>query len=81
MLPLHIGAFDARMLPRLLALYREDGFPFTTLPEAERDPAYAADVDPSLPPEPAGLVAKARAKGLAIPPLYTEMAGLDGMCG
>ena len=76
---MHIGAFDARMLPRLLALYREEGFRFTTLPEAERDPAYAADVDPSLPPEPVGLVAKARAKGIAIPPLYTQMAG-HGMC-
>jgi peptidoglycan/xylan/chitin deacetylase (PgdA/CDA1 family) len=77
---LHIGAFDARMLPRLLALYRELGFRFVTLPEAERDPAYAADVDPSLPAEPVGLVARARAKGLAIPPLYTQMAGLDAVC-
>jgi peptidoglycan/xylan/chitin deacetylase (PgdA/CDA1 family) len=77
---LHIGAFDARMLPRLLALYREQGFRFVTLPEAERDPAYAADVDPSRPPEPVGLVARARAKGIAIPPLYTQSAMLDGMC-
>jgi hypothetical protein len=68
------------MLPRLLALYRELGFRFVTLPEAERDPAYAADVDPSLPAEPVGLVARARAKGLAIPPLYTQMAGLDAVC-
>jgi peptidoglycan/xylan/chitin deacetylase (PgdA/CDA1 family) len=77
---LHIGAFDARMLPRLIALYREEGFRFTTLPEAERDPAYASDLDPSLPPEPVGLVAKARAKGIAIPPLYTQLSMLDGMC-
>jgi peptidoglycan/xylan/chitin deacetylase (PgdA/CDA1 family) len=77
---LHIGAFDARMLLRLLALYREEGFHFVTLPQAERDPAYASDVDPSRPPEPVGLVAKARAKGIAIPQLYTQMAMLDGMC-
>lgn len=77
---MHIGAFDARMLPRLLALYREVGFRFVTLPEAERDPAYSADADPSRPAEPVGLVARARAKGIAIPPLYTHMAGLDGMC-
>jgi peptidoglycan/xylan/chitin deacetylase (PgdA/CDA1 family) len=77
---LHIGAFDARMLPRLLALYRDEGFRFVTLPQAERDPAYASDADPSLPPEPVGLVARARVKGIAIPPLYTQMAGLDGMC-
>jgi peptidoglycan/xylan/chitin deacetylase (PgdA/CDA1 family) len=77
---LHIGAFDARMLPRLIALYREEGFRFTTLPEAERDPAYASDLDPSRPPEPVGLVAKARAKGITLPPLYTQMAMLDEMC-
>ncbi|HEX4736493.1 MAG TPA: polysaccharide deacetylase family protein [Allosphingosinicella sp.] len=77
---MHIGAFDAHMLPRLLALYRELGFRFVTLPEAERDPAYASDVDPSLPPEPVGLVAKARAKGIPIPPLYTQLPLLDEMC-
>jgi peptidoglycan/xylan/chitin deacetylase (PgdA/CDA1 family) len=47
---MHAGAFDARMLPRLLALYRRQGFAFVPLAKAEADPAYAADVDPSLPP-------------------------------
>ena len=42
---LHAGAFDARMLPELLALYRSRGFRFISLPEAERDPAYAEDPD------------------------------------
>ncbi|WP_454884697.1 polysaccharide deacetylase family protein [Sphingomonas oryzagri] len=46
---MHVGAFDARMAPRLLALYRHHGFRFVTLGEAESDPAYRADVDPSLP--------------------------------
>jgi peptidoglycan-N-acetylglucosamine deacetylase len=77
---LHIGAFDARMLPRLIALYRQEGFRFTTLPEAERDPAYAADIDPSRPPEPVGLVARAKAKGIKLPPLYRQMDMLDGLC-
>ncbi len=40
---LHIGAMDARMLPRLIALYRAEGFAFTTLEKAEADPAYAED--------------------------------------
>jgi peptidoglycan/xylan/chitin deacetylase (PgdA/CDA1 family) len=47
---LHLGAFDARMLPELLELYRSRGFTFITLPEAEADPAYQADpnmADPS----------------------------------
>ena len=37
---LHIGAFDAKMLPRLLQLFRDRGFKFVTLEEAERDPVY-----------------------------------------
>jgi peptidoglycan/xylan/chitin deacetylase (PgdA/CDA1 family) len=49
---MHIGAFDAHMLPQLLALYRHYGVRFVSLEEAERDPAYAADVDPKLPPRP-----------------------------
>jgi peptidoglycan/xylan/chitin deacetylase (PgdA/CDA1 family) len=40
---LHVGAFDARMLPRLIGLFRERGFEFVTLPQAEADPAYAFD--------------------------------------
>ena len=48
---MHVGAFDARMMPRLLALYRHRGVRFVSLEEAERDPAYAADVQPSLPPK------------------------------
>lgn len=40
---LHVGAFDAKMLPQLIALFRERGFRFVTLPEAEADPAYGED--------------------------------------
>ena len=47
---MHIGAFDAEMLPRLLALYRSRGFQFITLQEAERDPFYVRDTDLNLPP-------------------------------
>ncbi len=66
---MHVGAFDARMLPRLLALYRDMGFRFISLPEAERDPFFAAATDlsrpgpmpslptPALPGPPAGLCA------------------------
>lgn len=46
---LHVGALDAVMLPRLLALYRSLGFGFATLPQAEADPFYAAALDPQLP--------------------------------
>jgi peptidoglycan/xylan/chitin deacetylase (PgdA/CDA1 family) len=40
---LHVGAFDARMLPRLIELFRSKGFSFVTLEQAEQDPAYAFD--------------------------------------
>ena len=59
---MHAGAFTARMLPRLLAMYRAMGFRFAPLAEVERAPFYAAAVDPSRPgptaslpmPKPAG---------------------------
>jgi hypothetical protein len=42
---MHLGAFDARMLPRLLALYKQRGFEFVTLEQAEKDPFYISDID------------------------------------
>lgn len=42
---LHIGAFDAEMLPDLIALYRSRGFTFISLAEAEKDSAYSDDPD------------------------------------
>jgi len=46
---MHVGAFDARMLPRLLALYKQLGFQFIALEQAEEDPFYAPDLQLSLP--------------------------------
>ena len=45
---MHIGAMDARMFPRLLALYRQEGFRFVSLEKAEAHPFYANDLDPRL---------------------------------
>ncbi len=42
---MHVGAFDAKMLPSLIDLFRRRGFTFITLPEAAKDPAYAEDPD------------------------------------
>jgi len=44
---MHIGAFDAYVLPKLLAQYKEEGFRFVTLPEAERN--YDDAITPPLP--------------------------------
>jgi peptidoglycan/xylan/chitin deacetylase (PgdA/CDA1 family) len=49
---MHIGAFDAHMLPRLLAFYRRHGVRFVSLEDAERDLDYAADVHLQLSPRP-----------------------------
>jgi lysophospholipase L1-like esterase/peptidoglycan/xylan/chitin deacetylase (PgdA/CDA1 family) len=64
---MHLGAFDAHMLPRLLSLYEAMGFGFTTLPAAEADPFYAAATDLSLPGPSPTLEAAAAAKGVAVP--------------
>lgn len=42
---MHIGAFDAKMLPELLTLYRGEGVKFISLPDALNDPAYSTDPD------------------------------------
>jgi lysophospholipase L1-like esterase/peptidoglycan/xylan/chitin deacetylase (PgdA/CDA1 family) len=64
---MHLGAFDARMLPRLLDLYRSEGFRFVTLPQAESDPFYRTAVDLALPGPSPTLFAAAAAKNLANP--------------
>jgi peptidoglycan/xylan/chitin deacetylase (PgdA/CDA1 family) len=45
---LHIGAFDAKMLPDLIDLFRKRGFTFVALPEAMKDPVYREDPDMAL---------------------------------
>jgi peptidoglycan/xylan/chitin deacetylase (PgdA/CDA1 family) len=65
---MHLGAFDARMLPRLLDLYKELGFRFVTLPEAESDAFYRAAVHPALPGPSPTLAVAAIAKGIAQTP-------------
>ncbi|WP_347302793.1 SGNH/GDSL hydrolase family protein [Croceibacterium sp. TMG7-5b_MA50] len=65
---LHAGAFDARMMPRLLALYRELDFRFVPLAEAQADPFYATANDLTLPGPSPRLEASAEAKGIPVPP-------------
>jgi len=61
---MHIGAFDAHMLPRLLALYKANGFRFVTLDQAAKDPSNIGLVDPSLPPVPARTLGDPKIDGL-----------------
>ena len=77
---MHTGSFDARMLPRLVALYRSEGFRFVTLSEAERDPAYREAADPSLPAGPQGLEGRAGARGIALPARTDFASRLAAAC-
>jgi peptidoglycan/xylan/chitin deacetylase (PgdA/CDA1 family) len=76
---MHLGAFDARMLPRLLDLYRREGFRFVTLQQAQKDPFYRADIDLSAPAAPDTLEAAMAARGLRAPP-GSDLSWLDGVC-
>jgi peptidoglycan/xylan/chitin deacetylase (PgdA/CDA1 family) len=79
---MHAGAFDARMMPRLLAMYRENGVSFVSLEEAERDKFYAADFKTEATDVPTTLENAMKAKGLPLPPQAPAWGGadLDRMC-
>jgi hypothetical protein len=62
---MHIGAFDARMLPRLMALYKERGVSLITLEEAVADPFYKGDVDLHGPSGPESLEQAMEARGVS----------------
>lgn len=77
---MHVGAFDARMLPRLIQLYQDRGFSFVTLQNAEKDPFYSSYLDPSLPAGPNSLEAALAAKGLQVPPSPKIAVDLNSIC-
>jgi peptidoglycan-N-acetylglucosamine deacetylase len=77
---MHIGAFDGRMLPRLLALYQHRGFSFVSLEQAEADPFYKIDTDPSLPPGPDMLEGVAQERHVALPKAESFTAQLNAVC-
>jgi peptidoglycan/xylan/chitin deacetylase (PgdA/CDA1 family) len=78
---MHIGGFDAYMMPQLLRMYNARGVKLITLEHAEKDPSYASDFNPALPAEPWELEARMKARGLTIPaddPSLTAM--LNTIC-
>jgi peptidoglycan/xylan/chitin deacetylase (PgdA/CDA1 family) len=77
---MHIGAFDARMLPRLLKVYESHGFTFVSLEDAEKDPFYRYDVDPKLLPGPDTLEGAMYEKHLAMPKKKDYAAELAAVC-
>jgi peptidoglycan/xylan/chitin deacetylase (PgdA/CDA1 family) len=80
-LVLHMGAFDALMLPDLLELLRKKGFHFVTLAEAQKDPAYLRDPDAALPYGGSLLEQLTEAQHLKYPPFAEKpMKKLDAIC-
>jgi peptidoglycan/xylan/chitin deacetylase (PgdA/CDA1 family) len=77
---MHIGAFDAEMLSRLLRLYRSRGFAFVTLPEAERDQFYGEDTDLHLSPGPDSLEESMTERHLSLPPHALAPPSFDTLC-
>ena len=77
---MHLGAFDARMLPRLLDLYRSHGFTFITLKEAENDEFYREDTDLNLPPGADTLEAAMAARHLPLLQQTEQPINLEALC-
>jgi len=77
---MHVGALDARMLPRLLKLYQDKGFSFVSLQEAEQDAFYKNDLDLSLPPMPDTLEQAMQERNLPLPPHPKPTVDLNAIC-
>lgn len=76
---MHIGAFDAEMLPRLLILYKSRGFQFVTLTDAEKDGFYREDTL-QLAPGPDMLEGVMAERHLPLPPHTMLAPQLDALC-
>ncbi|MDE1154259.1 MAG: polysaccharide deacetylase family protein [Acidobacteriaceae bacterium] len=77
---LHVGAFDARMLPELIAQFRSEGFGFTTLEEASADPVYAFDPKQPTAGGSTFLEQVAAARNVRVPELPDYSTELNRIC-
>ena len=77
---MHLGAFDARMAPRLLALYQSLGVTFAPLEAVERHPFYKADFEATATPAPLTLENAMAARGLPLPQRSLRASALDAVC-
>jgi peptidoglycan/xylan/chitin deacetylase (PgdA/CDA1 family) len=75
---MHVGGLDAQMLPQLIALYKQKGFSFISLEQAEKDPVFATDIDLTIttPPPSSGQLAAQRGTTLPHPPPPPNIANL-----
>jgi len=77
---MHVGALDARMLPRLIELYRTSGFRFVRLEDAEKDSFYQSSMDPSLALAPDSLEEAMQLRGLPLPPRPGPSIDVNAVC-
>lgn len=77
---MHVGAFDAEMLPKLLELYHSKGFEFMTLEAAEVDEFYRNDTDLRQPSGPDTLEGAMAERHLALPPKAAADPNPDSLC-
>jgi peptidoglycan/xylan/chitin deacetylase (PgdA/CDA1 family) len=77
---MHVGAFDARMLTDLLALYRAKGVRFISLRDAMSDPAYHDDPDIGEPNGGAFLELMMQERKLKFPANSKPYKELEAMC-
>ncbi|MGZ2411092.1 peptidoglycan-N-acetylglucosamine deacetylase [Sphingomonas sp. F9_3S_D5_B_2] len=69
---MHVSAMSAHMMSQVLRIYRQAGYRFVSLAEAEKDPVYRAYTDLKLAPPPSrGEAAKQRHVKLPAPPDYS----------
>jgi len=77
---MHVGAMDARMLPRLIKVYQDKGFTFITLQQAESDPFYKPEIDLTLPAAPDSLEGLMYARKLPLPKHAMPKVDFNGIC-
>jgi len=76
---MHVSAMSAHMMPQVIRFYRRAGFRLASLPEAERDPAYAPYTNLSLAPPPSDWK-RAQEKGVTLPSAPDHSARLNAIC-
>jgi len=76
---MHVSAMSAHMMPQVIKMYRDAGFRFVSIAQAESDPAYRNDVDLSLPPRTPDLKL-AQEKGVTLPQMPDLQPKLNAMC-
>jgi len=76
---MHVSVMSAHMMPRVIQLYRDAGFRFVSIQQAESDPVYRAYTDLSLPPPPSD-AELAKEKGVTLPQATDLQSKLNAMC-